>query len=63
MSGVTTGFFMMGVALLAGGIYSFLSLKKPGFYPPKYILKKRAAALGGGGIVLLLMGAIMYSLQ
>ena len=63
MSGITTGFFTIGAVLIAGGVYFMLAMRKPGFYPPKYILKKRAAALGAGGIVLLLMGAFMYSLQ
>ncbi|KAB2337133.1 hypothetical protein F7731_05775 [Cytobacillus depressus] len=63
MSSVTGVFFTIGFVFLAGGIYCMLAMRKPGFYPPKYILKKRAAALGAGGTVLLLLGVIMYSLK
>lgn len=63
MSSITAVFFTIGTILIAGGIYFLLAIKKPGFYPPKYILRKRAAALGAAGIVLLLMGAFMYSLK
>ncbi|MBY0123075.1 hypothetical protein [Bacillus sp. S/N-304-OC-R1] len=63
MSGISAFFFTIGTLLIAGGIYFMLAIKKPGFYPPKYILKKRAASFGAIGIVLLLMGAFMYSLK
>jgi len=63
MSGVTAGVFTIGALLFAGGAHFMLALKRPGVYPPKYILKKRAAALAAGGAGFLLIGVILHSIQ
>ncbi|MBU8880009.1 hypothetical protein BGM26_13585 [Bacillus sp. FJAT-29790] len=63
MSGMTAGIFTIGAILIAGGVHFMLAIKRPGVYPPKYILKKRAATLAAGGIVFLLIGVIMHSFR
>lgn len=61
LSGAAAGIFALSVVLFLGGIHFFLSIKKPGVYPPKYVLKKRAAALAAGGAFLFLLGLIVGS--
>lgn len=63
MSEVTTVLFTIGVGLIIGGVYFLLAIKKPGVFPPKYILKKRAVALTAIGTALLILGIITRSLQ
>ncbi|MFE8696281.1 hypothetical protein ACFYKT_07925 [Cytobacillus sp. FJAT-53684] len=63
MSGVTAGIFTIGTLLIAGGVHFYLAIKKPGVYPPKYILKRRAAAFAAGGIGFMLLGVIMHSFK
>ncbi|RTR31549.1 hypothetical protein EKG37_11130 [Robertmurraya yapensis] len=53
------GLFAASVVLLFGAIYNFLSLKKPGFYPPKRVLKKRAVLLASIAVVCILLGWIV----
>ncbi|WP_282155730.1 hypothetical protein [Cytobacillus gottheilii] len=53
---MTSILLILGFTMLAGAGYCFLLIKKPGMYPPKYLLKKRAATLGAGGGLLLLLG-------
>jgi hypothetical protein len=36
---------------------------KPGFYPPKKLLKKRASAFLGTGIILLLAAILLSSIK
>ncbi|WP_449620547.1 hypothetical protein [Robertmurraya sp. Marseille-Q9965] len=50
------GLFAASVVLLFGAIYNFLSLKKPGFYPPKRVLKRRATLLACIAVVCILLG-------
>lgn len=40
LSGAAAGIFALSVVLFLGGIHFFFSIKKPGVYPPKYVLKK-----------------------
>ena len=63
LSGAAAGIFALSVVLFLGGIHFFLSIKKPGVYPPKYVLKKRAAALAAAGALLFLLGMIVGSFQ
>nr|WP_026582383.1 hypothetical protein [Bacillus sp. J33] len=63
MSGAAVGLFALSVVLFLGGINFLLLIKKPGVYPPKYVLKKRAAALAAGGAVLFLLALIVGSFQ
>ncbi len=52
---MTSILFILCFIMLACAGYCFLLIKKPGMYPPKYLLKKRAAALGAiGGLLLFL---------
>lgn len=55
---MTSILFLLCFILLAGAGYCFLLMKKPGMYPPKYLLKKRAAALGAGGGVFLFLAIV-----
>ncbi|MEW9109182.1 hypothetical protein ACQCT6_06220 [Cytobacillus gottheilii] len=55
---MTSILLILGFTMLAGAGYCFLLIKKPGMYPPKYLLKKRAATLGAGGGLLLLLGIV-----
>ncbi|TKC20093.1 hypothetical protein FA727_00970 [Robertmurraya kyonggiensis] len=50
------GLIAASVVLLFGAVYNFMSLKKPGFYPPKRLLKKRAALLASIAVVCILLG-------
>ena len=61
LSGAAAGIFALSVVLFLGGIHFFLSIKKPGVYPPKYVLKKRAAAFAAGGALLFILGLIVGS--
>jgi hypothetical protein len=57
LDGIIFGLFALSIVLFFGAIYHILSLKKPGFYPPKKVLKKRAVLLaisGGIGVLLAL---------
>jgi hypothetical protein len=47
--------------LFVGAIWNALALKRPGFYPPKQVLKKRAAVLAGSGVIILLVSIILSS--
>lgn len=63
MSGVATVFFTISVILIVGGVYFLLAIKKPGLYPPKYLLKKRGVALAATGIAFFILGVITKNLQ
>ncbi|GAA2710572.1 hypothetical protein GCM10009865_33620 [Aeromicrobium ponti] len=63
MSGAAAGLFALSMVLFLGGIHFLLSIKKPGVYPPRYVLKKRAAALAAVGALLFLLGLIVGSFQ
>lgn len=55
MDGIIFGLFALSIVLLFGAVYNTLSIKRPGFYPPKKVLKRRAvllAVVGGAGILL-----------
>ncbi|MDF2787760.1 MAG: hypothetical protein K0S80_858 [Neobacillus sp.] len=59
MKAVTSVLFFLSILLFAGAIWNALALKRPGFYPPKQVLKKRAAALAGVGVIILLVSVIL----
>ncbi|NYE05579.1 hypothetical protein F4694_002332 [Bacillus niacini] len=61
MKAVTSILFLLSILLFFGAIWNALALKRPGFYPPKQVLKKRAAALAGGGAIFLLLTIILSS--
>ncbi|RSD29281.1 hypothetical protein [Mesobacillus subterraneus] len=50
--------FLVSIGFFIGAVHNLLSLKKPGMYPPKALLRKRAGSLAGGGAILLLIGVI-----
>ncbi|MEH7494685.1 hypothetical protein [Neobacillus niacini] len=61
MKAVTSVLFLLSILLFVGAIWNSLALKRPGFYPPKQVLKKRAAALAGVGVIILLVSVILSS--
>ncbi|WHY02022.1 hypothetical protein [Neobacillus sp. DY30] len=61
MKSLISVLFLLSISLFVGAIWNALALKRPGFYPPKQILKKRAAALAGGGIIILLVTIVLSS--
>ncbi len=61
MKSVTSVLFLLSILLFVGAILNALALKRPGFYPPKQVLKKRSAALAGGGAIFLLVTIILSS--
>jgi hypothetical protein len=61
MKVVTSVLFLLSILLFAGAIWNALGLKRPGFYPPKQVLKKRAAVLAGSGVIILLVSIILSS--
>lgn len=61
MKGLTFVFFTISAMSFLASFYFFISLKRPGFYPPKNLLKKRAAAMASGGVVFILLG-LLFSL-
>jgi hypothetical protein len=61
MKVVTSVLFLLSILLFAGAIWNALALKRPGFYPPKQVLKKRAAASVGGGVIVLLVTILLSS--
>ncbi|MDM5328373.1 hypothetical protein [Neobacillus sp. CF12] len=61
MKSVSTVLFLLSVLLFIGAIWNTLAVKRPGFYPPKQILKKRALALAGGGGIFLIVAMILSS--
>jgi len=63
MAGVVKTFFMIGVLLMASGGYFLLAIKKPGMYPPKYILKRRGSSLILAGSGFFLLGLIIHSFR
>ncbi|WP_064092135.1 hypothetical protein [Rossellomorea aquimaris] len=60
MDGIIFGFFALSGVLFLSMVYNFISIQKPGMYPPKNILKKRAAILGSGGLVTFLVGVFCW---
>ncbi|MGG0719213.1 hypothetical protein ABE096_16680 [Robertmurraya massiliosenegalensis] len=63
MDGVIFGLFTLSMVLVFGAIYNTLSIKKPGFYPPKKVLKRRALALGVVAIICLFLGMFVAALK
>mgnify|MGYP001030187801 CR=1 FL=1 len=61
MKAVTSVLFLLSILLFAGAFWNALALRRPGFYPPKQVLKKRAAALAGVGVILLLVSVTLSS--
>jgi hypothetical protein len=61
MKSVISVLFLLSVLLFIGAIGNTLAVKRPGFYPPKQILKKRALALAGGGGIFLVVAMILSS--
>lgn len=52
-------FFFLSILSFLTSIHFLVSIKKPGVYPPKYILKRRSAAMATGGLVFFLIGCII----
>ncbi|AYA74994.1 hypothetical protein DOE78_05910 [Bacillus sp. Y1] len=55
--------FLISIICLVAAVFYILSLMKPGFYPPKKLLKKRAGALLGTGILLMLAAILLSSIK
>ncbi|WP_394233253.1 hypothetical protein [Niallia oryzisoli] len=52
-------FFSLSILSFLASIYFVTSIKKPGVYPPKYILKRRSATMAAGGLLFFLIGCII----
>ncbi len=63
MSGIVRAVFLISLLLMVSGGYFILAIKKPGMYPPKYILKKRAIALILLGGAFFLLGLMIQSFR
>ncbi|WP_077211104.1 hypothetical protein [Bacillus dakarensis] len=61
MAGLTFGLFAFSTVLFLGAFYHIISITKPGFYPPKKILKKRAGGLAFGGVIFFAIGIAFSS--
>ncbi|MEC1524070.1 hypothetical protein P9D43_18890 [Neobacillus niacini] len=59
MKSVTSVLFLLSIVLFISAFWNALALKRPGFYPPKQVLKKRAASLAGAGVIFLLVTIIL----
>ncbi|MDQ0268936.1 hypothetical protein J2S17_000805 [Cytobacillus purgationiresistens] len=51
--------FIISGFLFICGLLFLLSIKKPGFYPPRHLLKRRAMTSCGGGAIFLIIGMMM----
>ncbi|MGM0841199.1 MAG: hypothetical protein ACQEWE_10745 [Bacillota bacterium] len=60
MDGIIFGFFALCAVLFLSMVYNFISIQRPGMYPPKSILKKRAAIMGSGGVITFLIGVLLW---
>ncbi|PFA62571.1 hypothetical protein CN378_20315 [Bacillus sp. AFS015802] len=60
MDGIIFGFFALSGVLFLSMVYNFISIQRPGMYPPKNILKKRATILGSGGLITFLIGILFW---
>ncbi|KPL61525.1 hypothetical protein [Rossellomorea vietnamensis] len=60
MDGIIFGFFALSTVLFLSMVYNFISIQRPGMYPPKNILKKRATILGAGGLITFLIGILLW---
>jgi hypothetical protein len=56
-------FFSLSALLLFGTLKYLVSLKRPGVYPPKQVLKKRAAGLAGFACICLLIALLLSYLH
>jgi hypothetical protein len=59
LEGVTFVIFAISILLFMGMAHFFFASKRPGVYPPKYILRRRAGSLAMGGILFLLIGILI----
>jgi hypothetical protein len=63
LDGVIFGLFTLSMVLIFGAVYNTMSIKKPGFYPPKQVLKRRAFTLALAGLIFLLLGMFVTALR
>ncbi|WP_071396032.1 hypothetical protein [Bacillus tuaregi] len=54
-----TVFFTLSILFFSASLHFFISIKKPGVYPPKFVLKRRSAAMAVGGVFFLIIGFVM----
>ncbi|MEH7254186.1 hypothetical protein V7111_18860, partial [Neobacillus niacini] len=59
MKSVIIILYLLSVLLFVGSIWNVLSIKRPGFYPPKQILRNRASKLAKGGAFVLLLSIVL----
>lgn len=59
MDGLIFALYSLAMILFLGAIYHLLALKKPGFYPPKRVLKKRGVILLLGGLISMFVGFLL----
>jgi hypothetical protein len=52
-------FFALSILSFLASIHFLASIKKPGVYPPKYILKRRSVTMAAGGLLFFLIGCII----
>jgi len=56
-------FFFLSILSFLASIHFLVSIKKPGVYPPKYMLKRRSAAMATGGLIFFLIGCMIRLFQ
>ncbi|GEM_PF-596562 len=55
--------FVVGIGLFIGALFNAMSVKKPGFYPPKRVLKRRAVLLAAMGSISFLLGMLLSAFK
>lgn len=56
-------FFILSMISFVISIHFFIATKKPGVYPPKYLLKKRTGTMAVAGVTFLIIGVIIRLLH
>jgi hypothetical protein len=59
MTKMTILFFVLSILSFSASIQFLVATKKPGVYPPKYILKRRSGTMAIGAVVFLFIGFLL----
>ncbi len=59
MKSVISILYLLSILLFIGSVWNILSINRPGFYPPKQVLKNRATKLAKGGAFILLLSIVL----